>query len=64
MSLYKDAGNEKSELRVQSKDYVLDSAKVRDVAMILGFAATAIPSNSIQNPTVERLSHINFNTRS
>lgn len=58
MSLYKDAQGEKSELRVQSKDYVLDISKIKEVAFVIGFAAKAIPSTSIQNPTICKLSKI------
>lgn len=58
ISLYKEAENEKSEITVQSKNYILDPNKIKEVAFVIGFAAKSIPSTSIQNPTICKLSKI------
>ncbi len=56
MSLYKEAKDgEKTELTVDSKNYVLDSSKLKDIKEILSNAAADIPKNMVTNPVVEKL---------
>lgn len=54
-SLYKEAKGQKGELTINSQDYVLDSTKIEDVVNVLKYASLAIPTESIQNPTVKKL---------
>ena len=56
MSLYKEAKDgEKTELTVDSKNYVLDSSKLKGIKEILSNAAADIPKNMVTNPVVEKL---------
>ena len=56
MSLYKEAkDDEKTELTVDSKNYVLDSSKLKGIKEILSNAAADIPKNMVTNPVVEKL---------
>ena len=56
MSLYKEAkDDEKTELTVDSKNYVLNPDKIEDMKKILSNAAADIPKNLVTNPVVQQL---------
>jgi O-acetyl-ADP-ribose deacetylase len=56
-SLYKDAGDKKSELSIKDKDYIFDSEKIADVTKIIKHATkslTEIPKNKVSNPVTNK----------